>query len=125
MGTPSARFRGAGHRLPDRGGAALLDALIAVLVASVGLLAGAGMIQQSLATAARARWLYVSVSATRDVADSLALVGTRGAGSRSLLPVTVRWSPEGGRLYRFEAFAPDTSAGPTLVIHADIPPPIP
>lgn len=120
----SRSYRWSGLR-SERQGAALLDAMMAVLLASVGLLAGAGVIQQSLDTAARARWLYLSISATRDVVDSLAFAGTRGAASRRLPPVTVRWSSVGGRLYRFEAFAPDTSATPRIVIHADIPPPIP
>jgi len=103
----------------------LADTVLAVLVASVALLALVGVIQKGTETAVRARWTYVSVSAVRDIADSLSLFGTRGANSRRVGAVTVRWSPVGGRVFRFDAFAPDTSGTPRITVHADVSPPIP
>ncbi len=106
-------------------GSALLDVLIAAVLLTVALLASTAVVRRGIATASGARFLRMSVSATRDVVDSLTLSGTRTPGSRHVAPVTVVWTPMGGRLFRFEAFAPDTLPPPVVVIHADVPPPVP
>ncbi len=109
----------------DRRGSALLDVLVAAVVLAVAVLASTAVVRRGIQTASRARFLRVSVSATRDVVDSLTLAGARAQGSRQLPPVTVVWTPVGGGLFRFEAFAPDTLPPAALVIHHDVPPPIP
>ena len=106
-------------------GSALVDAVVSVTLVLVALLSTLTIVGKGIEQASRSRWMLLAVSATEDVADSLASVGAQGGGARSLAPVTVRWSPVGGRLFRLEALAPDTTGGAVLEAYAVLPPPVP